>query len=73
MEWCTVSTAVTCCVPRVDSLGCIKHPGKLYLLKGALWTGGPSGKWVQGCGQTLSSQITVGSLSSSSEVVLSRE
>jgi hypothetical protein len=32
-------TAITCCTPWGDSLDCVNHPGNLFLLKGAVWTG----------------------------------
>jgi hypothetical protein len=73
MQWCTISTAVTCCAPRVDSLGYVRYPGNPYLLEGAVWTGASSRRWVQCRGRILSPQITIGSVSSSSEVGISRE
>jgi hypothetical protein len=54
MQWCTTSTAVTCCTPWGGSLGYVNHPGNLYPLKWAVWTGGSFKEGVRGRGRILS-------------------
>jgi hypothetical protein len=58
----------SCSRPWGGSLGCVNHPGNLYPLKGVVWPGGPSRRWVQGRCRLLSSLIIAASVSSSSEV-----